>query len=185
VKLVLIPAFFVLAAMMNASAEPNQMLCSGEEAAGLSYDRTVGKWRPAAFRTEKYLLRRLNPDDRDKQSRWAIIYEHFPKANWAFFTFGEDKPIPLVICTEDTGEHGGPQTFRCQPTSEFYDGAFDKETRRFELIKRGSYINQGFNAQLKRSDPEIYKKGRADRWAGDPDNPDDLFVEIGKCTPDF
>jgi hypothetical protein len=94
------------------------MLCSGEQAAGLRYDRTDGAWRPAPFRTEKYLLRRLNPDDRDKQkSKWESMYARHPEANWAFFEFGKVEPMPLAICTEDTGERGGPPSFWCKPVT--------------------------------------------------------------------
>jgi len=180
--------FILFAPVTSALAEPNQMLCSVESGVGLHYDAAGGAWQPRRFGGGKYVLRKINPGDRNKPAKWATIFQFQPKANWAFFEAGEVEPMPLAFCTHDPSESGGPPTpFECTPNkwgTAWYDAAFDPKTLRFEIVFHGSYINQGFNARLKQSDPDTYLKGRAEGWVADPDKPDDLVLEIGKCSPD-
>jgi hypothetical protein len=141
-------------------------LCVVEQAAGLHYDNQVGAWRPQAFGTSrKYILRKLNEDDRDHQKgKWWSLFEGRPKATWAFFEFGRDG-VPKATCVE---------LFDCQPLVS--SASFDKDTHRFEMIYHGGYIDQGRWERLRQENPKTH-------LPVDPANPDDLFIEIGKCSP--
>jgi hypothetical protein len=117
----------------------------------LHYDQQSGAWRPEAFAPKKYVFRRLNADDRNKQKgKWWGLFEYHPEANWAFFEFGKDNPMPLTTCFEDTNATSW-MPFVCKPV--VHDGAFDKDTRRFELIHHGGYIGQGFLGAAKQRRP--------------------------------
>jgi hypothetical protein len=122
--------------MPGAQAEPptpTQYLCIVEHAAGLHYDRQTKVWGPQAFASNgKYIFRRLNDDDRDKQKgNWRYSLAAHPKADWAFFGLGED--MLLLACEWDTRF----ETFFCRGGT--YDGSFNKDSRRFELVLRGGY----------------------------------------------
>jgi hypothetical protein len=165
VTLVVIGGGLMLAvAKTAADSETNQYLCVVEQAAGLHYDNQVGAWRPQAFGTSrKYILRKLNEDDRDHQKGWSL-FEGRPKATWAFFEFGRDG-VPKATCVE---------LFDCQPLVS--SASFDKDTHRFEMIYHGGYIDQGRWERLRQENPKTH-------LPVDPANPDDLFIEIGKCSP--
>jgi hypothetical protein len=163
----------------RAVAEPSQYLCVVEEAAGLHYDPQNSAWRPEAFGMRKYTLRRLTNDDRDHQrGKWWVLLDEAPEANWAFFEPGNDTPMPLSICV-DNPKSVSAERFSCK--SVLFDAVFDKSSRRFETIYHASYISQGFFSR--REHPEQYKyrlsRGQVDLAS----HPDDLFIEIGKCSP--
>ena len=100
---VLIAAMTVMALSSGARAEPNVYLCTVDQAAGLHYDKQTKAWGPRAFLKSKYFLRRLTNDDRDKaKGRWWALLQPHPKAEWAFFEFGKDAPMPLAACIEFT-----------------------------------------------------------------------------------
>src|SRR5580700_3250095 len=62
-----------------AEAEPSQYLCTGEQAAGIHYDNRTNAWKPQAFAAgKKYVLRRLNDDDRDKNGKWWALVDNHP-----------------------------------------------------------------------------------------------------------
>jgi hypothetical protein len=64
---------------------------------------------------KNYVFRRLNDDDRDKQNgKWWTVYEHHPSANWAFFEYGKDTPMPSVTCVEPERNEDW-SGFICQP----------------------------------------------------------------------
>jgi hypothetical protein len=94
------------------------------------------------------------------------MYKNLPKVNWAFFYFGDD--FPRQRCVE--GEPFVPQ-FTCIPSA-----SFDKESLRFEIINHGSYIDQGFWERERREHPKA-------PLPVDPTHPDDLGIEIGRCSP--
>jgi hypothetical protein len=167
VTLVVIGGGLILAvAKTAAESEATQYLCVVEQAAGLHYDNQAGAWRPQAFGTSrKYILRKLNEDDRDHQKgKWWSLFEGRPKAKWAFFEFGHDG-VPKATCVE---------LFDCQPLVS--SASFDKDTGRFEMIYHGGYIDQGRWERLRQEDPKTH-------FPVDPSNPDDLSIEIGKCSP--
>jgi hypothetical protein len=179
---------FALTALLITStsmaAEPSQYLCTAEAAAGLHYDKQTDGWRGQAFNTAtKYLLRKLNDTDRDEQrGKWWALLEKHSEANWAFFEFGESNPPPLATCFEDINGIL-PSRFRCRDV--IMHVAFDKESRRFELLHHGAFISQGYWSQKRRDDGETHT-GRVERdQAGNPSAPDDLFVKIGHCESDF
>jgi hypothetical protein len=149
-----------------ASTESDQYLCVVEQAAGLHYDNQAHIWRPQAFGSRKYILRKLTEDNRDHQRKWSSMYDNLPKVNWAFFYFGDD--FPNQRCVE--GEPF-PSRLTCIPSA-----SFDKETLRFEIINHGSYIDQGFWEQEHRKYPKA-------NLPVDPTHPDDLGIEIGRCSP--
>jgi hypothetical protein len=167
-----------MASLIIAQAEPSQYLCVVEHAAGLHYNRQTNEWGPQAFGSKKYVLRQLNDDDRDKKTgRWWSLLEDNPEAHWAFFEFGKEMPMPLLTCRDDLL---GP-TFVCKHV--ITDGGFDKDSRRFELVYHGGYISQGFWEQFRREHLEDYERGLKQGRAFDPSKPDDLFIEIGRCSP--
>jgi hypothetical protein len=172
----------LIALTTGAKAAPSQYLCIVEHAAGLHYDKQANAWIPQAFGTGgKYILRKLNDDDRDQQKgKWWRLLTHYPNANWALFEFAKDMPMPLVACVEDAG---GFSKFNCQRV--IYDGSFDKDSRRFELVLHGGYMDQGFWEQFRREHPQ--SSGGTAHDPSNPDDhyiqPDDLYVEIGNCSP--
>jgi hypothetical protein len=166
--------FLVAASSGSALAVPNQYLCTVEHAAGLHYDKQTGAWRPQEFGSRKYVLRRLTADDRDeKKGKWWPLLKD-AKANWAFFNYGEADPMPVASCVENEDALVLPEMFSCQPIVG--SAKFDSDTRRFEMIYRGGYIDQGFWEQRRRENPTA-------KLLGNPSKPDDLFIEIGNCSP--
>jgi len=126
----------------RAVAEPSQYLCVVKEAAGLHYGSQNSAWQPQAFEMRKYTLRRLTDDDRNHQrGKWWALLDKAPEANWAFFEFGSDTPMPLSICVDDP-KSVLAERFSCK--SVVFDGVFDKGSRRFETIYHGSHVSQGF-----------------------------------------
>jgi hypothetical protein len=159
-----------LALVTGALADPNQYLCLVERSAGLHYDSQSGSWEPQTFVAgRKYILRRLNDDDRKDPQ-----LQHYPKANWGFFLL--EKEFPTAICEEVTEF----SIFNCHP--EYTDASFDKGSRRFEIVNRGAYVDQGFWERRRREDSEEYSRSLSRREATDVSHPQDLFVEIGHCS---
>jgi hypothetical protein len=154
-------------------ADPNQYLCTVEHAAGLHYDKQTNAWKPQEFGSKKYVLRRLTADDRNEKSAFSSLLQGNPKANWAFFRYGVEKPMPLASCIEDANSVMA-EMFYCRPIA--IDAQFDKDTRRFEIIYHGGYVDQGFWEQRRRENPTA-------KLASDPGKPDDLLIEIGNCSP--
>jgi hypothetical protein len=174
VKLLSATVLITLVVPATAQADPNQYLCTVEHAAGLHYDKQTNVWKPQEFGSRKYILRRLTDDDRDEnKGKWWALLKDNPKANWAFYSYGKDKPMPLASCVEDSGTVMS-EMFYCRPVVN--DARFDKDTRRFEIVSHGAYIDQGFWEQRRREDPNA-------KLANAPSKPDDLFVEIGNCSP--
>jgi hypothetical protein len=59
--------------------------------------------------------------------------------------------------------------------------SFDKGSLSFSRTYDKSYVNQGWLEALRKEDPEKYKF-YVDRHK-DADDPEDLAIEIGKCSP--
>jgi hypothetical protein len=173
-RAIIVAAFCLFAT--SASAGPNQYLCVVEQSAGLHYNKQTNTWGPQVFGiNRKYVLRRLTVDDRDsKKGKWWALFKTHEKANWAFFEFGKDNPMPLAACIDSE------YSFACQRIIHYSD--FDPETLRFEVAYDGGYVGQGYWEKFAEKDPETFKKLRALGQAPDPDRADDLFVEIGKCS---
>jgi hypothetical protein len=169
-------------ATASARAEPSQYLCATERAGGLHFDRDAQMWRAQEFGARKYVLRRLTDADRDKNSKWGVLLDHHAQANWAFFEYGKENPMPLTACVEvEEGLGQLSRDFRCRPI--VHDAHFDKETRRFEVVVSGGYVTQGFWEQFRRETPAEFAKLLERGGAGDPSKPDDLYVEVGTCSP--
>ncbi|MNC80092.1 hypothetical protein D3C75_1327610 [compost metagenome] len=64
------------------------------------------------------------------------------------------------------------------------DASFDKDSRRFEIVYHGGYVDQGYWQQLKREDPKQYESLLFSGDGADTLHPDDLVVNIGKCSTD-
>jgi hypothetical protein len=109
------------------------------------------------------------------------VFKFDPRANWAFFDFGKEAPIPLSTCFEDS-ENVVNERFACKRLVG--DSSFDKDSRRFEMIYHERYIDQGFWEQLRRERPEQYRYTLShDHMSDLASHPDPLFIEIGKCSP--
>jgi len=162
-------ALSVALATQPAAADPNQYLCIVDEAAGLHYDRSFKEWRPETFKpSSKYIFRHLTPDDRDEQkSKWSAILNSRPKAKWGLFDFGEKEAVPQATCED------GEYSLEC--TGMVAEFKFDDKSLRFEIVRSGSYVGQAVNERLRRNRPDW-------KFVGDPDKPDDLVFEIGKCN---
>jgi hypothetical protein len=126
----------LIATTTGTQADPGQHLCTVEQAAGLHYDSQTNAWRPQSFATgKKYVLRRLNDDDRDKKKgKWWALLSYHPKANWAFFQFEKDM-MPLSTCEYYTSDT--LPSFTCR--RGILDGSFDMDSRRFEIVSNGGY----------------------------------------------
>jgi hypothetical protein len=155
----------------GALADSNQYLCIVEHSTGLHYDPQSKAWGPQAFGGRKYIMRRLTDDDRRE---WRVLLQGRPRANWVFFEFGDK--FPTAICEESTQL---PGRFDCL----WAEVSFDKETNRFERIHRGAFIDQGFWEKMHQEDPERYGDLLSRKQANDISHPDDIFLEIGKCSP--
>ncbi|WP_175755833.1 hypothetical protein [Burkholderia cepacia] len=168
-------ALLVLAKVDSVSAEPSAYACVVEQSAGLHYDSKTTTWAPKAFKPGKeFVLRRLTEDD-SKIAEYRTLLNRDPKANWAFF----DGKMLLATCVENDFTFG---SLLCR--SGLADANFDKDSRRFELVYRGAYTSQGYWQQLKRGDSKQYESLLASGRGGDAERPDDLSIQIGKCSPD-
>ena len=85
--------------------------------------------------------------------------------------------MPQLTCYEDDTLG----IFNCQQI--VMDGSFDKDSLRFELVLKGGFTQQGYWEKLRERDPERYKELLSRKQGLDADHPDDLVVEIGKCSP--
>jgi hypothetical protein len=152
----------------GALADPNQYLCIVEHSTGLHYDHQTKAWGPQAFAARKYILRRLTDDDR--KGELQSFLQDDPKADWAFFEFGDKRPVSL--CVEDKENFSMPNIVRCKGNNR--DATFDKNLNRFEIIGgRYAYLAQGLREKERREDPEANKK--LYKY--------DLYFEIGNCSP--
>jgi hypothetical protein len=175
-----VAATLLIAFATAARGDPLQYICFGEHTADLQYDSEKHTWSERILAPRKYIFRRLTEADRDHQyGKWSALFDKHSDARWAFFEFGKIDPVPLAVC-EDTSSVLG-QDVICDRIID--DGAFNKETRRFEISFRGSYVTQGFWEQLRRENPEAYELLLAQGKAEDPSKPNDLFIEIGECKP--
>jgi hypothetical protein len=159
----------------RAHAEPNQYLCVAERAAGLHYTPQSNAWGPQAFRGEtKYILRRLTDDDR--KSAFGFVLRDNPKTNWVFLELGEKQATGLCVGNTSDPILGG---MYCRPV--LADVFFSNDINRFEIVRHGAYINQGYLERHRVEDPELYKSELSD--GVNPSHPDDLVIEIGRCSP--
>jgi integrase len=161
----------VTAITSDALAAPNQYLCIVDQASGLHYDKQADAWRPQGFKGgDKYILRRLNDDDRKKHH--AIWEDLKPQPTWGFFEFGDD--WPQATCSDDS--YG----FSCERA--VLGLAIEISSLRFEVTATGAYNHQGYWEHVQRTSPEDYQFQRPK--GPDPvSQPDDVFVAIGKCSP--
>jgi hypothetical protein len=153
-------AILLVTTTVAAQADPSQYLCIAEQSAGFHYDKQTKAWGPQVFVThQKYILRRLNDDDR---KRLPAFFEKHPNMEWGFFQFGRTDPIALSTSESD---------LCCGPWDKASgDVRFDKDSLRFERAIYGAYIMQG--AWIMHDEGKMAIE-----------NPDDLFIEIGKCSP--
>jgi hypothetical protein len=83
------------------------------------------------------------------------------------FEFGQT--FPTALCN---GEN-----FFCS----WGDISFDKGSLRFTRAFYRGYLDQGQLEALRKDNPDEYKS-MFDKYH-DPESPDDLAIEIGKCSP--
>jgi hypothetical protein len=143
----------IVAVTTSVQADPNQYHCIVEHSAGLHYDPQSNTWGPKPFGVErKYILRRLTDDDRKGELRSFFLLA--PKANWAFFEFGNK--LPAAICVEDV-EAVLASMFICNAVVS--DASFDKDSARFEILHHGSYIDKAFGKRFAEKTPNLTRKG--------------------------
>ena len=164
----------LLAMVQGVSAEPSTYVCAVEQAVGLHFDNQTTTWVPKTFKPgHEYVLRRLSEDDL-KNNKYRNLWKNNPKPDWAFF----DGEMPMATCVDAT-----VNITACQHV--LADASFDKDSRRFELVYHGAYVDQGFWQQLKREDPKQYESLLSSGSEKDAAlHPDDLVINIGKCNPD-
>jgi hypothetical protein len=173
-------AIILFASSSVTKADPSEYICYGEHAVGLRYDGDTRNWNESDFTHHKYIFRRLTDDDRSRaKGKLSTLLNKHPNANWAFFEFGVSDPVPLSECEYADGALA--QDVACHRIID--DGAFNKDSRRFEISFRGSYITQGFWEQLRLDNPETYELLLSQGDAENPAKPNDLFIEIGRCKP--
>jgi hypothetical protein len=86
----------------TANGAPTQYLCVAESVGGLRYDAKTQSWKSQDFMADgKYVLRRINDDDRKK---YGILLKYAgtqrapeSDADWAFFTFESEPPSPGYV----------------------------------------------------------------------------------------
>ena len=165
----------LLAMAQGVSAEPSTYVCAVEQAVGLHFDNQTTTWVPKTFKPgHEYVLRRLSEDDL-KNNKYRSLWKDNPKPNWAFF----DGEMPMATCVENASTFSSPV---CRHVMA--DANFDKDSRRFELVYHGAYVNQGYWQQLKREDQKQYESLLSSGSGEDALHPDDLVINIGKCNPD-
>jgi hypothetical protein len=174
VKTRLLASAILTSIATGALAAPNQYLCITDQAAGLHYDRQTGAWLPQAFSNRtKYILRRLNENDWNGPYHYRLEDQE-PHPTWGFFEFGDD--MPQAVCDE---------TFSFSCHHVLADLVFNKDSLRFQVTHHEGYISQGYWRHLQSTDPEGYQLQKLQKLPGtDPiSRPDDLFFEIGTCSP--
>jgi hypothetical protein len=179
-------------AITTVSAAPNQYLCIAESMGGLHFDARTQSWKPQAFKADgKYVLRRINDDDR-KRYDYLLTFPGIPNPNadWAFFTFGDNRFTfgenrPLATCLQRQGLHD----FVCHslpgaPAVLYTDG------RRFEIADLGGYVGESIARETAREREQFYREfpDRQRQIPGltksdDPYPDQDLTIEVGKCSP--
>ena len=160
-------------AISSSQAATDQYSCSVKHSAGLHFDQAVDTWiaQPSTS-GRKYILRHFSEDERNDLG-YRLLVRVEPKAHWAFFKLGDQ--APLAACFESEGR------FSCKAVVQSLE--FDSGSGRFETISRGAFIAQGYWQQLRRENPERVDWMIAHGRANDPSHPDDLFLEIGECSP--
>ncbi|WP_158300760.1 hypothetical protein [Chromobacterium sp. ATCC 53434] len=159
-------------------ADPSAYICTVEKSAGLHYDGQTKAWWPRAFAPGKqYMLRKLTEENLKEHKHRMLQNLDLTKPNWAFW----DSKLLVASCIEDTSIVKFSELM-CRPIIAMVD--FDKDSRRFEVSHHGAYVEQGFWRQLQLEDSEQYKQGLINKHGGDADHPDDVFVEVGTCSPD-
>jgi hypothetical protein len=160
-------------ATASAQATGTQYSCDVKHSAGLHFDRAADTWvpQPSTF-GRKYILRHFSEDEKNDLG-YQLLLRFEPKAHWAFSRLGDQ--APLAACFESEGR------FSCKAIVQSLE--FDSGSGRFETVSRGAFIVQGYWQQLRREDPERIDWMAAHGRANDPSNPDDLFLEIGECSP--
>src|SRR5271166_6473294 len=132
-----------------AAAEPTQYLCVVDQATGFGFDPKLKRWTAQTFpASSKYILRRVRDEERDPKAKWSPQYKwsDWPRgADWAFFSFGDPDPFPLAVCQEEFG-------FSCKEVA--VQANFDRRSQRFEIIKSGTYTDQGFWKYMSEHDPD-------------------------------
>jgi hypothetical protein len=165
-------AVFLFGTSMGSQADPSQYLCVVEQSAGFHYDKQTKSWVPQAFGTaRKYVLRRVNDDDRHE---WAFLLKNRPHVNWVYLELGNK--FPEALCENFS--------YGCR-TLAGGQVAFDQNTLRFELTHAGGYLDQGVWEHFRSENPDDYDRAVRlhQKTVGDPDNPADLYFEIGRCSP--
>jgi hypothetical protein len=92
-----------------------------------------------------------------------------PTATWAFFELAQDGVnMPKATCVD-------VPNFSCQGPAASH-GIFDKDSRRFELIYSGAYVQQAWTAKFLLEHPDRQKFVPSS-------GADDIVIEIGTCNP--
>jgi hypothetical protein len=178
-------------AITTASATSSQYLCITKSVGGLRYDAATQSWRTQAFTPNgKYILRRITGDDVKK---WDALLKKFeirdgqPReeqmfgvGDWAFLSFGEN-PRLIGLCLEGPENDGVRLPFFCQPAAWVPFSDFSTDSRRFELVSHGGYIEQRYQEQLRRDAEKL--KREPSGLVSDPSHPHNLSIEIGECSP--
>jgi len=161
----------------------DQYLCITEAVAGLHYDRKTEQWGPMVFKPgDKYIVSRFTGKVRDaflSDPKLASIPNQKLEA-WGIRKFGDNSGYNITTCkTFDGSGDCGDDFF--VPS---YRGSLDLNSLRFQLILANAYMLQGRHQYLKQTNPQEYQKMAQKPPVLDTINrPDDLSIEIGRCSP--
>src|SRR5262245_3236586 len=160
-------------AVASGRASTKQYSCSVTHSAGLHFDQAADSWvpQPSTF-GRKYILRYFSDDEKNELG-YQFLVRFEPKAHWAFSRSGD--VAPLAACFENEGR------FSCKPIAQSFE--FDSSSSRFETVSHSAFISQGYWQQLRRDNRDRVDWMIAHGRANDPSRPDDLFLEIGECSP--
>lgn len=166
---------FVLTIASVALAEPSTYVCTVDQATGFHFDSQANRWVPMGFESkDEYIMRPLN--DEDKEGQYGPWLKKQPASSYGFF----DGKIPIAACVIDAEPITGSTL--CEP--RLASVAFDKDSRRFEVVFHGAYVEQAFYLQLRRKDPKGYASVLTDGRRDNAQHPSDLVMQIGKCSTD-
>jgi hypothetical protein len=161
----------------------DQYLCITEAAAGLHYDRQTERWGPMVFKPgDKYIVHRFTGKQRDaflSDPKLASLPNRNLEA-WGILRFGDNSGYNITTCiTLDGSGDCGDDFFL--PTHR--GSSLDLNSLRFQLVRPDGYIRQGSDQYLKQTNPQEYQKMAQKLSVDRINHPDDLAIEIGKCSP--
>jgi hypothetical protein len=111
--------------LAGPAAAQNAYLCITDVSAGMVFDRDVGNWREATFKTgKKYVFRKTPAEDPKTEGRWAL------------FRFSQTSP--WLVCPAYVSPNEDRKVI-CQTSFDKF--LFNKQSLRFQYYYDGSYVD--------------------------------------------